>query len=472
MELKITEILDATQGILIAGGCYDTISDVSIDSRKTAAGNLFIPLKGTQCDGHKFIKSAFKHGANVSLVQRQNPAAKNIVKTLHNKILIEVEDPLKALGDIAGCWRRKLNTKIAAITGSNGKTTTKEMVWNIIAEKMPSAKNPGNWNNLIGLPLSLFQLDKTHKAAILEMGMSERGEICRLSEICRPQIGLITNIGPSHLEQTGSLDNIEAAKAELFEYLSPNDTAIINNDDARSDSLVKKTRAGSIISFGISKGDIHTSNMRCSNCSSSAFDLHVKAEKTTVHLKFPWPHFISNSLAAAAVAHALGAGIKDIKKGLETFTPVPGRMELIDLNGINIINDSYNANPASMNASLRALSSISSGSRKIAVLGDMLELGEQSGKFHKETGKTVADLNIDQLLAIGDFSSLVREGALSGGMDSSNIVLCSSINELALELKRKTVKGDSVLLKGSRKMGIEKVIGLLQINNDDSAKNH
>jgi UDP-N-acetylmuramoyl-tripeptide--D-alanyl-D-alanine ligase len=463
MELTVQKILKATNGHVLTGTRNESITGVSIDSRKADAGNLFIPLKGEKCDGHAFIADAFNHGASASFVQRGNPLCKELLTRNHDKTLIEVDDPLKSLGDLAHFWRSLFSTKIAAITGSNGKTTTKEITWNIIADKIPSIKNQGNWNNLIGLPLSLFQLNENMEVAILEMGMSQKGEIRRLAEICRPQIGLITNIGPCHLEQLHTLEDVKDAKAELLEYLGHGDTAIINNDDLRTASLSERTSAD-IVSFGVNKGDIHAVDIRSYNCFGSEFDLIVMGNRITVKLKLMGKQFVNNALAAAAIAHVLGISIEDIKRGLESFHGVPGRMEIITLSGVRIINDAYNANPVSMNASLSALSSVASGNKKMAVLGDMLELGSESIKFHRELGEKVAKSNIDLLFLTGDFSSFVREGAVAAGMNPSNIVLYKDLKKLSEDLRFNMREGDSILLKGSRKMGLEKLIELLKHN--------
>jgi UDP-N-acetylmuramoyl-tripeptide--D-alanyl-D-alanine ligase len=463
MELHINEILEATGGRLLFGNRQGLITDVSIDSRKSAEGGLFVPLRGTHADGHAFIEEALKNDAHAALVQKANPVAAKLQQTCPDKNLIEVDDPLRALGDIAGFWRRKFTPHVVAITGSNGKTTTKEMVWNIIQRKLPAIKNPGNFNNLIGLPLSLLQLNAGHKAAVLEIGMSEPGEIRRLAEICRPRTGLITNIGPSHLEQLETLEEVTAAKAELFESLKSHDIAVVNNDDPRVAALAKHTPA-SILSFGTTRGDIRGLNMRNCNCFGTALDLHVMGEQIEVEIRLLGRQMISNALAAASIAYTLGIGIEDIKEGLESFRGVPGRMETLDLAGVRIINDSYNANPVSMQASLAALSSMTSGNRKIAVLGDMLELGKQSRKFHVELGERVARSNVDYLYLFGDFSACVREGAVSAGMHSRNIILCDDLGTLTDKLKKRMDDGDSILLKGSRKLRMERVIELLQEN--------
>lgn len=461
MELQVSEILKATQGHLLSDVREGLIIDISIDSRETTTGNLFIPLQGTQVDGHDFIEDAFQHGASASLVHKGKTIISKLQQMYQNKILVEVDDPLHSLGDIAQYWRKKFTTATVAITGSNGKTTTKEMAWNIIKRKLPLIKNPGNYNNLIGLPLSLFQLNGSQKVAILEMGMSGAGEIQRLSEICGPHIGLITNIGPSHLEQLETLEQVKAAKAELFESLGNSDIAIVNNDDARVAALVARTRAN-ILSFGITHGDICASNIRDYNWMGTAFDLNIRGEKASIQLRFLSRYLLSNALAAASIASALSIEIEDIIKGLESFNGVPGRMEILDLGGIRIINDSYNANPVSMQASLNAFSAITGNNHKIAVLGDMLELGKNAENFHRELGETIAHLPIDYLFLIGDFSSCVKKGAVSAGMNSNKIIVCNDLKTLANKLKKKTDHGDSILLKGSREMRMEKVIEFLK----------
>ncbi len=461
MELHITEIIKTTTGWLLTGIQQGTISNVSIDSRQATAGSLFVPLRGTRHDGHVFIGNAFEHGAYAALIKKDHKLLTSLKSTYPDKILISVNDPLQALGDIARYWRSKFDPQVVAITGSNGKTTAKEMAWNIIRRTHSSIKNPGNYNNLIGLPLSLFQLNSSHRVAILEMGMSGPGEIKRLAQISKPCIGLITNIGPSHLQQLNTLAAVKAAKAELFETLESSAVAIINNDDARVASLRGHTRAH-VLSYGMTGGDIHATNFRNYNCCGTSFDLNVRGKKSPVHLKLLGKHLLSNALAAAAIADSLSIEIEDIVKGLESFNGVPGRMEVIDITGIRIINDAYNANPTSMQASLQALASITSDKRKIAVLGDMLELGSRSKDFHRSLGRTVARLHIDFLYLTGDFAAYVREGALAAGMNSKNIILRKDIKTLTKSLAKKVHTGDSILLKGSRKMKMERVLESLQ----------
>ena len=457
MELHLTEIIEATRGKLIAGSPDSVITGIDIDSRKTGAGSLFIPLQGNRHDGHSFIGAACDGGATAALIR----SGHSLKADCRQAALIAVDDPLTSLGDIARLWRAKHSARVAVITGSNGKTTTKEMVWSIISDRIPAIKNPGNWNNLIGLPLSLLQLESGHRAAVLEIGMSEPGEIKRLAEISRPSIGLITNVGPSHLEQLHTLEGVQAAKAELFTSLGTGETAIVNNDDPRVAALAGRTQARTV-SFGIGSGDIKAADIRGCNCFGSTFDLVLRQASITVNLQVPGRECISNALGAAAIACELGLDAEDIKRGLESFRGVPGRMEMRTMQGISIINDSYNANPASMQASLRVLADRPAGRQKIAVLGDMLELGPRAALFHRELGQTAASMAVDYIFVTGDFSSHVRDGALAAGMQGNRIVVCNNLETVAEKLKTLLHEGDSVLLKGSRKMQMEKVLDLLQ----------
>jgi len=461
MQLTAGDILKAVQGHLIAGEPETLIRSVTIDSRKIREGALFVPLQGTRSDGHLFIEAALAAGAGGALVRKNHALLPQLRSRCSGKLLIEVADPLVALGDIAGCWRNRCPARIVAITGSNGKTSSKEMAWTIVAAQQACMRNPGNFNNLIGLPLSLLDLEPGHASAILEMGMSEPGEIRRLCEISRPQIGLITNIGPSHLEQLKTLEAVAAAKAELFESLEPGATAIINADDERVAGLARCTRAGRV-TYGISSGAITAARIHNSNCYGSGFDLVIRAATVPVTLQVPGRHFVSNALAAAAIADSLGIGIEQISQGLASFRGVPGRMETLSVRGVRIINDAYNANPVSMQGALQVLAALPGARRRIAVLGDMLELGSNAAQFHRELGRTVAGLGLDYLYVTGEFSSETQDGAYTAGMPAEHIAACPDVEKLAAELQAVLHEGDAVLIKGSRRMRMERVIEQLQ----------
>lgn len=457
MDLQISEILEATNGLMLTADCGKTIKEISTDSRKVADNCLFIPLRGDNHDGHDYVQNALESGAAAALVEK-GVGIQNILKQKYSdKTILEVGCTLKALGDIANFWRRKFKTTIIAITGSNGKTSTKEIAYNILSRKLNTIKSPGNWNNLIGVPLSLFQLDGKQDAAIIEMGMSEKGEIKRLAEIAEPQIALITNIGPSHLENFNSIDDIKAAKGELFINLGSDHTAIINNDDQRVLSLSETTDAKTLF-FGQNSGNIRSENINDSKAQDIEYDLIIEDKKTHIKTTDQSRQFISNSLAAAAIAHAAGIDIEDIKKGLERSITVQGRMEKLETGSITIINDTYNANPVSMDAALSALSKMTGYSHKLAVLADMLELGTDSGRFHIAVGEKAAKSDLDYLFLFGSFAMEIKKGAKSAGMAENKISVFEDITELNQSVKKHLQKGDVILIKGSRGMQLERVV--------------
>jgi UDP-N-acetylmuramoyl-tripeptide--D-alanyl-D-alanine ligase len=460
MELRAEEICAATNGTLLQGNLQAVLRGVSNDSRRIGSGELFVPLIGSNCDGHFFIADAFTRGADAAFIKRQHPLAAGLRERFAENVLIEVDDPLHALGDLAHFWRRQFSIPVVAITGSNGKTTTKEMTWQIVNQKLSALKNPGNWNNLIGLPLSLLQLGQQHQVAILEMGMSARGEIERLAEIAAPDIGVVTNVGPAHLEHLLTIENIMAAKGELFAALGPEDVAVVNQDDERVVSLAQSTRAR-VLTYGLRAGDVRGIVSPPHRGGETRFTLAIQGKEIAITLPLPGGMFLSNALAAAAVGHALQLRLEDIKQGLEQFQPMPGRMERISMDGAMIINDAYNANPVSMERALQALAAAQQGSRKIAVLGDMCELGKQGAEYHWQAGYCAAQLGIDYLFLYGSFAETVAAGARAGALDERQILIFATKEALAEHLEQTLQHGDWILVKGSRAMGMEQIITLL-----------
>lgn len=464
MELTVSEICKATGGRLRAGNPGIVIRSITIDSRTVGPEALFVPLKGTRTDGHAFIPAAFDAGAVAALAQRDMSKVSGVRA---DAALIEVDDTLRALGDIAGWWRDRCSATIVAITGSNGKTSTKEMAWSILSRRFACFRTPGNFNNLIGLPLTLCGVLPSHAVAILEMGMSEPGEIKRLCAIGKPHIGLITNIGPSHLEHLKTIDAVARAKGELFESLPESGTAIVNIDDTHAAALASRTRAR-ILTFGINSGEVTVAgSCNFMNGSGARFTLQASGRRAEVRLAVPGRHFVSNALAAAAIAQALDIDIQDIVAGLESFQGVPGRMQLLSVGDVRIINDSYNANPASMHQALQVLASLPGARRRIAVLGDMLELGERSAEYHREVGTFVASLGIDYLLVTGEFAKETGIGARAGGMPAQRIVCRDDAAELGRELLNIMDSGDAILVKGSRGARMERIIEVLHNKNGE-----
>jgi UDP-N-acetylmuramoyl-tripeptide--D-alanyl-D-alanine ligase len=448
------EILKAVNGRLVKGDGNVTCCGVSTDSRTVRAGNLFIALKGETFDGHDFLDAAVNVGASAVLVQEEPKK-----KISGNATFILVDDTLNALGDLARCWRNRFAIPVIAITGSSGKTTTKEMLAGIVGQSKNVLKTEGNLNNLIGMPMTLLRLTDQHEAAILELGTNQRGEIARLTDIAGPNIGLITNIGPAHLQGLHSLDTIREEKGDLFRSMGNQGTAVVNLDDGNIRE-VSRSWSGKRVTFSIDgPADVTAENMEAMNAAGISFRLVIGAEKSEVFMKIAGRHHVYNALAAAAVARALGMDGASIGKGLASFQPVAGRMEIRSLaNGAFIIDDTYNANPVSVTEALKALRNLRGRGRAIAVLGDMLELGEQSRSLHESVGEIAAQTGVDRLLLKGEFASATAAGALRTGMPS-DAVICFQDDDKAVDIAKSYLHdGDWALVKGSRRMKMEQIV--------------
>ncbi len=456
--LNINEILSASKGRLVRGDKKLSITGVSIDTRSIKNGELFIAIKGDSFDGHDFLEQAFANGAAGAVINefQIEKAARSIEDS--SKPLIAVSDTVWALQEIAAFHRQKYTISLCAVTGTNGKTTTKEMIARILSQRLFIVKNEGNLNNHIGVPLTLLRLKKNHQAGVIEMGMSGLGEITRLCEIAQPNIGVITNIGPAHLEGLGSIENVIKAKAELLEFLSESDTAVINADDANSLKAASKMR-GRVVTFGIEYGaDVRAINIKADESGKTSFTIQKGKEGIGIILPMLGRHNIYNALSAAAAALLFNFDLEDVKAGLEKFEPFKMRSELRLLNsGLRIINDSYNANPASMEAAIMLLSNFKNSGRTFAVLGDMFELGDYAEEAHLNTGRKVVDSGINYLIVMGSFSKFIVTGAVEAGMIEDNIFVCNDHQEALNILNRHAKAGDTILIKGSRKMAMEKI---------------
>lgn len=456
--LNINEILSATKGRLVCGDKDISVSGVSIDTRTIKKGELFVAIRGGAFDGHDFVSQAFEMGACGAVIDRsQSDKIEKRIKD-NTKALIAVDDTIMALQEMAAFHRQKYYIRVVGVTGTNGKTTTKEMIARILGQRLWVLKNEGNLNNHIGVPLTLLRLNKRHQAAVIEMGMSGIGEIARLCEIAAPNIGVVTNIGAAHLEGLGSIENVIKAKGEVVESLSESDTAVINADDKNSVSLKNKAK-GKVITFGIDNdADIMAVDIRHQRPSGAIFTIKKGHDEISVRLSMSGRHNIYNALAAAAAAVMLNFDLEDIKAGLEGFEPFKMRSEIMVLNsGVRIINDSYNANPASMEAAIRLLSDFKNNGRTFAVLGDMFELGDYAREAHLNTGRAAVDSGIDYLIAVGELAGFIASGASSAGMKQDNIFVCMDHQEAVDILNRLTHSGDTVLIKGSRKMAMERI---------------
>ncbi len=462
IDMDVRTISEVTHGRMLQNGSNARVTGFSTDSRSLQPGDLFIPLRGETFDGHDYLAQAAQHGAAACLTEE-------IVGGL-TVPLVQVEDTLKALGDLAAFVRNRFSGPVVGITGTTGKTTTKEMLASILMRTGVGLKSAGNYNNLVGVPLTLFGLQENHHWAVVEMGMSERGEIGRLTEIAAPQVGVITNVGRAHLESLGSIDAIARAKGELFENLPSGGTALVNADDP---FVLRLPVANGVLRvlYGTSEQAQVRAERIISSNGAVEFTLRIGEGAVAVRLPLPGRHNVMNALAAAAAARVLGVPIEDIARGLETFKPCPGRMELVGLPGdILLLEDSYNANPLSMRAALDALHDLGGNGRRIALLGDMLELGLAAKELHQEIGIIAAQC-VDWLFLFGDLAEEIGRGAAGVGFDANHIVTGRTHEAIAAGIINMLQPGDRILIKGSRGMHLEKVVALLRsaINQQVSA---
>lgn len=450
-SFTLQEMADATGG-LVSGDPAGTAVGVSTDSRRVAPGELFVALRGERFDGHAFVETAAAGGIRLFLVDRRGVAEHPLPADCS---AVVVPDTLKALGDLAAWHRRRFRLDVVAVTGSNGKTTTKEMLSRILAQTGPGLKTEGNLNNLIGLPLTLLRLTGRERWAVLELGMSDFGEIDRLAEIAGPGVGIITNAFPAHLETLLSVEGVARAKGELFLRLPPGGFAIYNVDDP----LVSRCPAPSSVTrltFGLRGAEVSSASIKSLGKKGESFTLRLPAEEQPVKLRAFGRHNVYNALAAAAAAHALGISGELIRTGLEEFTPYDKRFQLEEIAGVTLIDDSYNANPASMTAALSTLNEVRDGGRTAAALGDMLELGEGSEEAHRALGRFAAGC-LDRLFLLGEMAPRVADGALAAGLAPENVRVARDHDELSRELSAWLRPGDCVLFKGSRGMRMELV---------------
>ncbi len=458
--LQYPQIVQAITPIRCFGNPNMHATSVSTDTRTLQPNALFIALKGESFDGHAFVARALEAGAAGAVVSHSGEVNAWLTASPKCTVFL-VHDTLKALGDLAAFWRATVAPDVVGITGSNGKTTTKEMAAGIFATQIPTLKTDGNFNNLIGLPLTLLRL-RDERAAIIEMGMSERGEIRRLAAIAQPHIGLITNVHAAHLETLGSEAAVAEAKGELFEQLSVDDWAIVNLDNPFTKELGKKTVARRL-SFSLqdTHADIYPVASRLDSNGSEA-TVHVVDTDIHFHLPLPGQHNLMNALAAIAIAQAYSLPPEAMVEGLSQVQVPGARLKLRrDIPELLLIDDAYNANPASMTAAFSVLADLAPDKRRVACLGDMLELGEASADYHFEVGKKAAQSGVKLLLAFGPLSGRMADGALAGGLDIQHVSATQDWNEYENRLLEGIRPGDAVLVKGSRSMHMERAVDVL-----------
>ncbi len=458
MILSIEEVLKATRGKLLQGEGNTFFQGISTDSRTVTEGELFIALKGFRFDGHHYVLEALEKKAG-GVVIEEDKVGDIRWNGYRAKAVIAVKDTLFALGNIALDWRRKYRTPLVALTGSNGKTTTKEMIAACLETTFPILKTKGNLNNLIGLPLTLLTLTEKERVVVLEMGMNVPGEIRRLTEIAEPDVGLITNIQKVHLEGMESLERLKEEKGELFRKMRRDGTILVNQDDPRVVDLASDY-PGQKITFGIEHpAEVMAKEIRLGGAEGTFFTLILEGEAMEIHLRLLGRHFIPNALSAIAAACLFGVEVKQVKEALENFQPIPMRMEIVPLKGgKTLINDAYNANPHSMGLALETLVEAKGEGRAIAVLGDMLELGNFTKEAHEQLGEKVSELSIDFLLALGEEAPIVVESAIRHGFPIERVRVVESHSEAISILKQMIQNGDWILVKGSRRMAMEKIV--------------
>lgn len=443
----------------MSGSLRVTVRRVWTDSRTARAGDLFVALAGDRFDGHRFVGDALKKGAVGALVRRGYVTTGGAAKPV-GAMLIEVDDPLRAYQDLGRAHRRRFVIPVVAVSGSNGKTTTKEMIGGVVSERFDTLMTEGNLNNHIGVPQTLLRLTRRHEAAVIEMGISRLGEMTRLCEIAEPTHGVLTNIGPTHLATLGTVETVAQAKGELLEALPPNGSAILNVDDAFFEDLRGRAR-GRVISFGYAdRADVRALHVASQGASSSRVRVGVRGRSRpfSVRLAVTGRHNVANALAAVAAGVSLGIGAGAIRDGLARYRPVPMRSEVRRWRGVTVLNDCYNANPASVRAALRWLSDLKGTGRTFAVLGEMLELGPGAEQVHRDLGRDLAHHAADYVLTTGVLGAEIAAGALKEGMPADRVVTAPDHAALAGRLRGLIRKGDVVLLKGSRGAAMERVL--------------
>jgi UDP-N-acetylmuramoyl-tripeptide--D-alanyl-D-alanine ligase len=428
---------------------------VSTDSRTVTEGQLYVALRGERHDGHAYVSEAMAAGAVACVVER--PCDLNCSQLI-------VGDCRRALGDLARYWRDRFDLPVIAVTGSNGKTTVKEMITSIMGQKHSVLATRGNLNNDIGVPLTLFNLSGDHQAAIIEMGANHAGEIDYLASIARPVVAVVNNAGPAHLEGFGSLIGVARAKGELFTRLGPRGTAIVNHDDEFYGLWMELVGERKAFSFGMHpKADFRAQCESKSQGEGETFLLLAPCGQRQVKLALAGRHNVLNALAAAAACHAAGAGLEDIVAGLEAVSPVSGRLQFLPgVGGAGICDDTYNANPLSLKAALEVL--VGLPGTPWLVLGDMGELGPDAQRLHREAGRLASELGVQRLFGLGSLSAAAVEGFGSGAQHFDNI------EDLLAHLLPQVGKEHRVLVKGSRAMRMERVVQALVGSAPDSVK--
>src|SRR3954464_8701490 len=434
--LSLAQIAALAGGSLSTGNRDAAVSRVSTDSRTLQAGDLFVPLRGENFDGHKFIQQAVERGAVGAIVEANwngNAPA--------GFALIRVADTLVGYQTLAANYRASLPLKVIAITGSNGKTSTKDFVAAVLARKFRVTKTEGNFNNHVGLPQTMLAANRDDEIAVWEIGMNHPGEIATLAKLAAPDVAIITNVGVAHIEFMGTREAIAQEKGALAEAVGPGGVVVLNADDSFSEMITKKTRARVILA-GVENGSVRATDIS-QDSTGSEFTILEGAHRCRAQLPVPGIHMVQNAMLAVAAGRVFGMSLEECAVGLASTPLTKARLQIREIDGIQFIDDSYNANPDSMKAALRTLMELDSDGRRIAVLGEMGELGAESERGHREVGEAAAQMRVDELIAVGSIGGTIAQAAKKAGLEKS--VAVDSPKEAAELLKGSAAPGDLVL---------------------------
>ena len=446
---SLSQIAQLANGRLVQGQAAETVSRLSTDSRTLRPGDLFVALRGDNFDGHAFVEQAKERSAVGAMVEESwegtMPASFG---------LIRVQDTLTGYQTVATNYRKSLSLKVVVITGSNGKTSTKDFVAATLARKFRVTKTEGNFNNHVGLPQTMLSANPTDEIGVWEIGMNQPGEIAALAELAQPDVAIITNIGVAHIEFMGSRDAIAREKGSLVEAVGKDGTVVLNADDPYTSGIASRTRARVVLA-GIENGSIRATDLRQSS-SGCEFTILEGAHRCRAQLPVPGVHMVRNAMLAVATGRIFGLSLEECAAGLASTPLTKARLQIKEIKGIQFIDDSYNANPDSMKAALRTLVELDADGRRFAILGQMSELGEESERGHREVGECAAELGVDLLVAVGPIGAGIVRAAEAAGLKRTFSV---ETPEKAAELIGTMVSpGDLILVKGSRSARMERVL--------------
>lgn len=448
--LSTAEILKATRGAPI-GSLPDSINGISTDTRTLCPGELFVALSGDRFDGHRFLAEAAERGASMAIVERDLGGRAPLP-------LIRVSDSIQTLHELGAVHRRRLKAKVVAITGSNGKTTTKDLTATALSAHYKVVSSPMSYNNFIGVPLTLFLADQETEVVVLELGTNSRGEIPVLAELARPDVAVVTNVAPAHLEGLGDLAGVLEEKGALLEHVREGGVTILNADDDVGIDVLKNKARGRVVTVGVRRRADYVATMPLADLDRIAFHLNGTDR---VRVPMMGCHNLYNSLMALAVAIELGVPVDVAAASLRKFVGPPMRLTRHRRGSLLVIDDAYNANPGSMKAAFKTFAALEVPGRKVLVLGDMLELGSLSEGLHREVGTSLSCGEFDLVVAIGSQGEFVLDGARQHGLGEEKMLRYRSAEECARELPERLERDDAVLVKGSRALGLEAVVSAI-----------